>query len=72
MSDPAGQLIAKAGIEAEEIIKMRDRINRIIARETGQTYEKIVQDTDRNFWIGADAAVEYGLVTRVVARADEI
>lgn len=59
-------------IEAEEIIKMRERLNRIIARETGQTYDKILADTERNFWIGAQAAVEYGLVTKVVAKATEV
>jgi ATP-dependent Clp protease protease subunit len=59
-------------IEAEEIIKMRERINRIIARETGQPYEKVVEDTDRNFWIGAQDAVGYGLVSRIVARADDV
>ena len=59
-------------IEAEEIIKMRERLNRIIARETGQTYEKILADTERNFWIGAQAAVEYGLVTKVVANTSEV
>ena len=51
---------------------MRERINRIIARETGQTYEKVVDDTDRNFWIGAEDAVAYGLVSKIVARADEV
>ena len=59
-------------IEAEEIIKMRERLNRIIARETGQTYEKILADTERNFWIGAKAAIEYGLVTKVVSSASEV
>ena len=58
-------------IEAEEIIKMRERINREIARETGQTYEKVVADTDRNFWMSAEEAVKYGLVKRIVNRADE-
>ncbi len=59
-------------IEAEEILKMQERINRIIARETGQSYEKVVTDTDRNFWIGADQAVAYGLVTKVVNRAEDV
>ena len=53
-------------IEAREIIKMRERINRMIAQETGQTYEKIAADTDRNHWMGADEAIAYGLVSRVV------
>jgi ATP-dependent Clp protease protease subunit len=51
---------------------MRERINRIIARETGQPYEKVVDDTDRNFWIGAQDAVGYGLISRVVAHADDV
>ena len=59
-------------IEAEEIIKMRERLNREIAAETGQPYEKVVADTERNFWIGADDAVKYGLVSKVVSRADEV
>ena len=53
-------------------VKMRERLNRIIARETGQSYEKVENDTDRNFWIGAEDAVGYGLVSRVVTRADEV
>ena len=59
-------------IEAREIIKMRERINRIIARETGQTYERIARDTDRNYWMGADEAIEYGLVSRVVESAKDL
>ncbi len=59
-------------IEAEEIIKMRERLNRIIARETGQPIERIIADTERNFWMGAQAAVEYGLVTKVVSNATEV
>jgi len=59
-------------IEAEEIIKMRERLNRIIARETGQSLERVVADTERNFWMGAQQAVEYGLVTKVVANASEL
>jgi ATP-dependent Clp protease, protease subunit len=75
LHQPLGGVAGQASditIEAEEIIKMRERLNRIIARETGQTYEKIVQDTDRNFWIGAEDAVKYGLVSRVIARADQV
>ena len=59
-------------IEAEEILKMRERINRIIAHETGQPYDKVVTDTDRNFWITADNAVNYGLVSKVVVRAEDV
>ena len=58
-------------IEAEEIVKMRERVNRVIARETGQPYEKIVKDTQRNFWMSAEAAVEYGLVSKIIHSATE-
>jgi ATP-dependent Clp protease protease subunit len=59
-------------IEAEEILKMHERLNREIAKETGQAYEKVVTDTDRNFWMSAEQAVAYGLVSRIVNRADEV
>jgi ATP-dependent Clp protease protease subunit len=59
-------------IEAEEILKMRERLNRIIARETGQTMEKVVADTERNFWMSAEQAVEYGLVTKIVPTACDL
>ncbi|NIJ50219.1 ATP-dependent Clp protease proteolytic subunit [Rhizomicrobium electricum] len=59
-------------IEAEEILKMRERLNRIIARETGQTIERVVADTERNFWMGAEQAVEYGLVTKIVPTACDL
>ena len=58
-------------IEADEIIKMRERVNRMIARETGQTYEKVVADTQRNFWMNAEAAVEYGVAARIIRNASE-
>jgi ATP-dependent Clp protease, protease subunit len=59
-------------IEAEEIIKMRARLIKEIATETGQPYEKVVADTERNFWMGADEALKYGLVGKVVATASEV
>lgn len=59
-------------IEAEEILKMRERLIREIARETGQPYERIVQDTERNFWMGAEEAVAYGLVSKIVQSASEV
>jgi ATP-dependent Clp protease protease subunit len=59
-------------IEAEEIIKMRERLNREIAAETGQSYEKVLADTERNYWLGAEDAVKYGLVSRVIRNEREI
>ena len=59
-------------IEAEEIIKMRARLIREIAMETGQPYEKVVADTERNFWMGAEEAQKYGLVSKIVSSVKEI
>src|SRR5258705_7148557 len=74
LHQPLGGVTGQASditIEAEEILKMRERINRIIARETGQTYEKVVDDTDRNFWINAEAAASYGHEKMDVAGSDQ-
>jgi ATP-dependent Clp protease, protease subunit len=59
-------------IEAIEIIKMRERINRIIARETGQPLEKVERDTDRNYWMGAEEAIAYGMVSRIITSLKEL
>ena len=59
-------------IEAEEILKMRARLIKEISDETGQPYEKVVTDTERNFWIGAEDAVAYGLVSKVISRASDV
>lgn len=59
-------------IEAREIIKMRERLNRLFARETGQSYEKIAKDTDRNHWMSAEEAIAYGLVSRVITKMSDI
>lgn len=53
-------------IEAEQIVQMRTRINQIIARQTGQPVEKVAEDTERNFWLTAEEAAEYGLVGHIV------
>ncbi len=58
-------------IEAREIIKMRERINRIIAHETGQTMERVVRDTDRNYWMSAEEAIAYGMVDRIITSMSE-
>ena len=59
-------------IEAEEILKMRARLIKEISDETGQPYEKVVSDTERNFWIGAEDAGAYGLVAKVISRASDV
>ena len=59
-------------IEAREIIRMRERINRVIARETGQPYERVERDTDRNYWMSAEEAVAYGMVGRVLTHIGDL
>ena len=59
-------------IEAREIVKMRERINHIIARETGQSYEKVARDTDRNYWMDTEEALAYGMVGRVISSARDL
>lgn len=59
-------------IEAEEILRMRRRLNEIFARQTGQPLEKIEHDTDRNFWMGAKEAKEYGLVGHIVEKITDV
>jgi len=59
-------------IQAREIIKMRERLNRIFAEATGKTLEQIKKDTDRDFWMSAQEAVDYGLVGKIVSHRSEI
>lgn len=59
-------------IEATEIIKMRTRINHMIARETGQPFDEVEAATDRNYWLSAEEAKTYGLVNAIVNSASEI
>lgn len=59
-------------IEAEEIIKMRKRINVLISDATGQPLSKVADDTDRNYWMDPSEAINYGIVSRVINSVTEI
>ena len=59
-------------IQAREIIKMRERLNRIFAEATGKSLEQIKKDTDRDFWMSAQEAQDYGLVGKIVRHHGEI
>ncbi len=59
-------------IQAREIIKMRERLNKIFAAATGKTLEQIKKDTDRDFWMSAEEALAYGLVGKIVTSRNEI
>ncbi len=68
----AGGQASDIRIEAEEILKVREKLNVLIAKETGQDLERVTKDSDRNFWMDAEQAKEYGLVGQVVTSATEI
>jgi len=59
-------------ITAEEIIKLRERANKIIAEETGQPLEKVQVDTDRDFWLSPEEAKKYGIIGKVISKLSEI
>jgi ATP-dependent Clp protease protease subunit len=71
-SGGAGGQASDIRIAAEEILKLRERINRLVALETGQKVEQIENDSDRNFWMNAEEAVAYGLITKIVLSAAEM
>ncbi|HWR65869.1 MAG TPA: ATP-dependent Clp protease proteolytic subunit [Bellilinea sp.] len=75
LHQPAGGFRGSAqdmAIEAQEILKMRRRLNEIFAKQTGQPLEKIERETDRNLWMSADEAKAYGLVGHIVERFDQV
>ena len=53
-------------IEASEILKCREKINRMISEETNREFEKVENDTKRNYWMSAEEAVEYGLISKII------
>ena len=57
---------------AEQILKLRERINELYAEETGQPLDKVVEDTDRDYWMTADEALDYGLISKVITSSDEL
>jgi ATP-dependent Clp protease protease subunit len=59
-------------IEAKEILRLRSRLYSILAQHSGQTPEKIEKDCDRNLWLEAAEAIDYGLADRIIQKAPEI
>ena len=53
-------------IEASEIIKCRNKINKLMAKETGQSIERVENDTRRNLWMSAEEALDYGLISKII------
>jgi ATP-dependent Clp protease protease subunit len=71
-SGGAGGRASDIAIQAQEIIKMRERIARVIAKETGQKLERVMADIDRDHWMSAAEAIDYGLVSRVIEKQSEL
>jgi ATP-dependent Clp protease protease subunit len=59
-------------IHAKELEKLRERINRLIADETGTPYNQVEKDTDRDYWMNSSEAVKYGLISKIVTNRSEI
>lgn len=71
-SGGAGGAATDIEIQAREILKMRERLDKLFAAATGQPIERIEKDTDRDYWMSAEEAVAYGLVGKIVNRSDEL
>jgi ATP-dependent Clp protease protease subunit len=68
----AGGPATDIAIQAREIIKTRERIAKVIARQTGQELQKVLSDMERDFWMSADEAIKYGLVSRIIESSREL
>ncbi len=71
-SGGAGGQASDIRIAAEEILKLRKRLNQLIAYETGKPVEQVAEDSDRNFWMSAEEALAYGLISKIVKSRSEI
>jgi len=71
-SGGAGGRASDIAIQALEIVKARERIARTIARETGKSLDQVLADIERDRWMSAEEAVEYGLVSRIIERKTEL
>ena len=72
---PAGGMGGDASdieIHAREILKTRERINKVIAERTGQPLDRIEEDTQRDFWMSAEESIDYGIVGSIIRSADEL
>jgi ATP-dependent Clp protease protease subunit len=67
-----GGQAADIRIEAEEMLKTRQRLNQLLADATGQPIEKVQADTERNHWMSPEEAHEYGIVGHIISSADEL
>ncbi len=71
-SGGAGGQATDIAIQAREIVKIRERIAALIAKESGQTLERVTNDIERDYWMSAVEAKEYGLVSRIIVQQSEL
>src|SRR3989442_1603233 len=71
-SGGAGGRASDIEIQAREILRARERIARVIARETGKPLDTVLADIERDYWMSAEEAVGYGLVSRIIERRSEL
>jgi ATP-dependent Clp protease protease subunit len=68
----AGGVASDIAIQAKEIVRIRERIARVIARQTGQPLDKVTADMERDYWMNPQEAVEYGIVSRIIERQQDL
>jgi ATP-dependent Clp protease protease subunit len=68
----AGGRASDIAIQAKEIIRTRERIAREVATQTGQKLEKVMVDIERDYWMNAEEAITYGIVSRVIERQQDL
>ena len=68
----AGGQATDIAIQAKEILRTRERIAKVIARQTGKPLAQVTTDMERDFWMSADEAVNYGIVSRVIERQQDL
>jgi ATP-dependent Clp protease, protease subunit len=68
----AGGPATDIAIQAKEILRTRERIAKVIAKQTGQTLQKVLNDMERDFWMSAEEAIDYGLVSKIIESSREL
>jgi len=68
----AGGQATDIAIQAREIVRTRERIARVTAKQVGKTFEAVLADMERDFWMSADEAIGYGIVSRVIEKQAEL
>ena len=71
-SGGVGGKVTDIGIQAKEMLLMKDRLNKLFAEATGQPIKKIEKDTDRDFWLSGREAIDYGLATHMITSMSEL